>query len=52
MKFIYLGLIACTSAISFRPIEGSVPWHKAISKPTWTDPDWPVGYKVPSFGVD
>lgn len=36
----------------FRPIAGSVPWHKAITDTTWNTPDWPVNYFVPDFGVD
>ena len=52
MKFIYLGLVISASAIAFRPIEGTVPWSAKIEKPTWSNPDWPVGYKVPDFGVD
>ena len=29
-----------------------MPWYKEVKKPTWTEPDWPVNYKVPNFGVD
>jgi len=36
----------------FRPTEGSVPWQKSISDPTWTTPDWPVDYTVPDYGGD
>ena len=35
----------------YRPIDGTVPWHKDISDPTWTTPDWPVDYPVPSYGA-
>jgi len=36
----------------FRPPEGTVPWHKEISTPTWEKPDWDVNYFVPNFGSD
>ena len=39
-------------AISFRPLSGTVPWHKDVSETTWRKPDWPVNYVVPNFGVD
>jgi len=38
--------------MKFRPLEGTVPWHKDITDPTWSTPDWPVGYFVPDFGKD
>ena len=38
--------------LSFRPIPGSVPWHKAISRPSWENPSYPHGYTVPNFGED
>jgi len=36
----------------YRPIDGTVPWHKGITDPTWTTPDWPVDYVVPTYGND
>ena len=36
----------------FRPLEGTVPWHKDVSQATWVKPDWNVDYYVPNFGVD
>ena len=38
--------------IDFRPPTGSVPWHKAISRPSWESPPYPNGYTVPNFGED
>lgn len=39
-------------AVKFRPIEGTNPWHKPAKASKWVDPDWPVNYFVPNFGVD
>lgn len=36
----------------FRPLDGTVPWHKEVSQATWVKPDWDVGYFIPNFGVD
>ena len=36
--------------ISFRPPEGTVPWHKKISTSSWEDPTWKIDYFVPNFG--
>ena len=56
MKSITLGLFAIlateSSAIKFRPTEGSTPWHKQETGSTWLEPKWPVNYVVPQFGVD
>jgi hypothetical protein len=42
-----------TEAARFRPTAGSVPWGpKAADIPTWKEPDYPVDYFVPNFGVD
>ena len=45
-------LIGSSAAISFRPISGTVPWHAAITEPSFLKPDHPVNYPVPDFGVD
>ena len=48
--------MAQTSALKFRPPEGSVPWHEAADRPVFTDPGklgtYPVNYFVPNFGED
>ena len=44
-----LGSVECVK-ISYRPPEGTVPWHKKISSSTWEDPDWKIDYFVPNFG--
>ena len=36
--------------VSYRPPEGTVPWHKKISSSSWNDPDWKIDYFVPNFG--
>ena len=36
--------------VSYRPPEGTVPWHKKISSSSWEDPDWKIDYFVPNFG--
>ena len=28
------------------------PWCKKAKGSTWNTPDWPIGYKVPNFGID
>ena len=38
--------------IGFRPVEGTVPWHKEVTKSSWVKPDWNIDYFVPNFGVD
>ena len=46
---------ASTSAvkISYRPPDGSVPWHLPISVPDFEEVgSHPVNYFVPDFGVD
>ena len=52
----YFAIIALfvseSSAIKYRPTEGSVPWHVEQTGPTWRDPSWPVNYVVPNFGKD
>ena len=57
MKYSLLLISACAAVEikqsgGFRPIEGTVPWKKDTSTATWVNPDWPVNYKVPDFGVD
>lgn len=46
----------CTTgvcAIKYRPIPGTVPWHKGPENPEWIDPqDHKVNYGVPHFGTD
>lgn len=45
--------MAQSSAIKFRPPEGSVPWHEAAKKPEVTDPkDHDINYFIPNFGGD
>ena len=51
---VILALLASSNAVQleYRPPKGTVPWHKAISRPSWEKPDYPVNYSVPNFGVD
>ena len=41
-----------SQANAFRPIPGTVPWDKAVSRPSWENPDYPTNYFVPNFGED
>jgi hypothetical protein len=51
--FVIAALFATgASAIKFRPPEGSVPWHLPLTVPEFEQPDHPVNYPVPDFGVD
>merc|ERR1712046_59937 len=46
-------ILALTSAIKFRPPEGTAPWHKAeMSVPTFMVPDFPHNYTVVDHGED
>ena len=46
-------LLESTSAIKFRPPEGTVPWHEEAKLPEWKDPkDHDIDYFVPNFGMD
>ena len=39
--------------LSFRPPEGSTPWHvDSFREHVGITPDFPNGYKVPNFGPD
>ena len=51
MKSLIL-FVSSSTAISYRPPEGSNPWHNAASESTWNKPDWEVDYFVPNFGMD
>ena len=59
-KSVPLGIMALStlsedakaSKLTFRPPQGSVPWHNAASLSSWVKPDWNVDYFVPNFGVD
>ena len=45
-------------SLAYRPPEGTVPWHKAATLPTWSDQDnngdfgYPRNYYIPNFGKD
>ena len=46
-------LLSSATAIKFRPIPGTVPWHNGPDSPEWIDPkDHDVNYGVPNFGAD
>ena len=46
-------LVSSSTAISFRPPEGTVPWTKTSKEPEWVTPkDHDIDYFVPNFGVD
>jgi len=59
-KSVPVGLVALTflsqdvmaSKSTYRPKAEQAPWYKTASSSTWNTPDFPMGYKVPSFGVD
>ena len=54
-KSVPMGLAALTflsqdaQAVKYRPIKGTVPWHKPAEPSSWVKPDWPVDYFVPNF---
>ena len=49
-------LISSTSAVtltsSYRPPDGTVPWHKEAEKPDQERDGYPRNYFVPNFGED
>jgi hypothetical protein len=55
-----VGIVALTMLSSevqamkskYRPVPGSNPWHKEVTKTSWDKPDWNVDYFVPNFGQD
>ena len=50
MKSLIL-FVSSSAAISFRPPEGSNPWHNHDWS-SWTKPEYDMDYFVPNFGKD
>ena len=55
LSFAVLALLSYTQAakLSYRPPSGSTPWHQEdfpLNKVL--QPDYPINYYVPNFGVD
>ena len=55
-KLVVLAAVASAINISgeseYRCDAAAHPWCKKQAGSTWNKPDWPIGYKVPNFGVD
>jgi hypothetical protein len=39
-------------AVRYRPYSNTAPWYKGASTGPIDDPEYPINYVVPNFGVD